>query len=148
MTSRKQNKKRPGGFFRSLLRQRPPAIPESTALDADNLKHPGGAGWYIVCAVVFRQDSELVTRTGINVGVTCKEQVYTRTAGDNCIEMWPSSVVMIQTGAAKDYNLPDERITRRASVWAPVKDETASREASIDMELRRAERPVSTDETQ
>ena len=98
----------------------------------------------MVCVVTFREDSEIVKKTGVNIGVTWKEQLYCRTAGDNDIEMWPSSVVMVTTGENREYNL-DPDIKDRANLWAPVAWERDAARASRDMEKRRANRPQSSE---
>ena len=132
--------KRPPLFQRAALRRSPAAIPESDKIDSTNLMHPGGAGWYVVCVVIFREDSEIVKRTGVNIGVTCKEQLYCRTQGDNDIEMWPSSVVMVTTGEENEFNVEPD-VVDRAGHWAPIAWEQRTGEASRGMEERRAQRP-------
>ena len=138
-----QDVKRPPLFQRAALRRSPAAIPESDKTDSTDLMHPGGAGRYVVCVVIFREDSEIVKRIGVNIGVTCKEQLYCRTPGDNDIEMWPSSVVMVTTGEETEFNA-EPNVKERAGHWAPIAWEKKTAEVSRGMEERRAGRSAAS----
>ena len=71
--------------------------------------------------------------------MTCKEQLYCRIQGDNDVEMWPSSVVMVTTGGETKFNAEPD-VTNRAGYWAPIAWEQETAVASRGMEKRR-ERP-------